>query len=196
MRVELLLFFCLACLALAAQAAPASAQNALLEQKLSQRRNDKKSHDSKNGNKHQHRQHDNPKHHRHHQSGPKKTRNEPVRIVEEAASRLAGGQGDTSIAAIEKNLRAKYDGLEEKLRDKKKEFQHHMQAEDAIHTAKYGQNPVKFDFETVSPFVLSCNDRTSSFAFLLTLVHLKLCFSQRTGTSDGGRHRRSSGDSN
>ena len=156
MRVELLFFFCLACLAFTAQAAPASARNALLEQKLARRRAEDTSHDSKHDRHNRHpRQHPVKASHGHHGSGPKRARSAGAEagVVEEAAARLRGaGTGSTAkhVPEVETGLHDKLNKIESSYREKEKIRKHEIQIEDSIHVAKYGQTPTKFPLITVS----------------------------------------------
>ena len=151
MRFELLLFLCLACLAFTAQAAPASARNALLEQKLQRRSGQDKQYKSNHEKERQHHK----KHHRHeskhpgHASGSKHTRNVPlsgIRAGEEAASHLLPQEH------LVNELRAKIEGKEKAAREKAKARKLIIQVEDTIHIAKTGSPPTKFPTITVSSF--------------------------------------------
>lgn len=159
MRVELLFLSCLACLAFTAQAAPASARDALLEQKLAKRRAQDNSHGPKHDlPNHHHRQHPVKARHDHYGSGPKKARSAgaEARVVEEAAARLRGaGAGSTAKHApsVEASLQEKIKGIESAARESDKKRQHEIQIEDSIHVAKYGQMPTKFPLITVSEIV-------------------------------------------
>lgn len=143
MRVGALLLFCLACLAFTAQAAPASAKDELLAQKLRQRDGgDKKN--SSNG-----------EHGRHHQEArqPKKHRRSEGVVDRLHARELTPGEaqkvGDTVSKLVPQedllnDLQTKVTGIENARREAERQKQHTMQVEDSIHMAKYGKAPPKF----------------------------------------------------
>ena len=145
MRFELCFLLSLACLAFTAQAAPSSAKNALLEQKLEQRSGQGEQHQSKDSRQRHHHQQ------KHHRARANQKRNVPqagLRTAEEAASHLVPQEHLLS------DLNAEIAGVENARRMQSKNKKHVMQVEDSIHIAKTGKSPPKFPVITVSFFHL------------------------------------------
>lgn len=148
MRVEVLLLFCLSCLALTAQAAPASAQDALLEQKLKQRSDQARKDKTKQAQQsQQHDRHRNKSNHSYDSSSRK-----AIRGLPQAEARAA--QEATHLFPQEhllSDIQAEVARAETLRRQQIKQLKHEMQVEDSIHIARTGRSPAKFPVITVSP---------------------------------------------
>ncbi|SPO29618.1 uncharacterized protein UTRI_05440 [Ustilago trichophora] len=148
MRIELLLLFCLACLVFTAQAAPASEKDALLEQKLKQRKGEGEGKQHKPNKPHHSQRHHHRKHHGlnqlDHASSAKHTRAAPMfntgaaRAAEEAGKRLLPQEHLLS------ELRGEITAAENDHRQLLKSKKHEMQVEDSLHIATTGKLPPKF----------------------------------------------------
>ncbi|KAJ1022378.1 hypothetical protein NDA13_005287 [Ustilago tritici] len=148
MRFELLLFLSLACLAFTAQTAPASAKDALQEQKHKQRDSEPHKHKPKSGpHLHRHpKQHHDDHHkssHPDHGNNPKHTRDlssEDVKAFQETKTFL--------VPEHEYKLQAKIGHIEKTHLEKEKEKQHEIERADIIEIAKHGAVPPKFPLIT------------------------------------------------
>ncbi|CCF50905.1 uncharacterized protein UHO2_04437 [Ustilago hordei] len=151
MRFELLLFLSLACLAFTAQTAPASAKDALQEQKHKQRDSEPHKHKPKSGPRlHRHpKQHHYKSSHLGHGNNLKYTRgltSYSVEVVQDTKTLF--------VPEHESKLRAKIDAIEKTSLEKEKLKQHEIERADIIETAKHGAVPPKFPLVTrISSFI-------------------------------------------
>ncbi|SPO30936.1 uncharacterized protein UTRI_05440_B [Ustilago trichophora] len=150
MRIELLLFFCLACLAFTAQAAPESEKDALLEQKLKPRQGEGEGEGK--GKQHKpdkahHRQH-HRKHHGSnrldHASSIKHTRAAPLMGAEATGAAEEAGRRLLSQDHLLDELRNEVTAAENDYRQLLKSRKHEMQVADSLHIATTGKLPPKF----------------------------------------------------
>ncbi|KAJ1019631.1 hypothetical protein NDA18_006108 [Ustilago nuda] len=151
MRFELLLFLSLACLAFTAQTAPASAKDALQEQKHKQRDSEPHKHKPKSGP----RLHRHPKHHHHKSSHPGHGNN--LKYTRGLSIESAKVVQDTKMIFVpehESKLRAKIGGIEKTYFEIEKQKQHEIERADIIEIAKHGAVPPKFPMVTrISSFI-------------------------------------------
>ncbi|SPC67711.1 uncharacterized protein UHOD_06791 [Ustilago sp. UG-2017b] len=155
MRFELLLFLSLACLAFTAQTAPASAKDALQEQKHKQRDSEPHKHKPKSGPhlpRHPKPHHDD---HHHKSSHPDHGNNlKYTRGLLEGSLKAAEEAKIFLVPEYESKLHAKVGRMEKAHLEKEKEKQHEIERADIIEIAKHGAVPPKFPLVTrISSFI-------------------------------------------
>ncbi|GAC98084.1 hypothetical protein PHSY_005673 [Pseudozyma hubeiensis SY62] len=144
MRAAVLLVFCLICLASTAQAAPASAQNALQDQML-KRRNSKDEKPGTEGEHHRRRRHQNyPREKTRHPEDVAERLHTRELPAEEARNAERAVSGLLPQEELVTDLKAKVSGIEQGRRDKARQRQQEIQVVDSIHMARYGKAPPKF----------------------------------------------------
>ena len=160
MRFELLLFLSLACLAFTAQTAPASAKDALQEQKHKQRDSEPHKHKPKSGphlHRHPKQHHDD---HHHKSSHPDHGNNlKHTRGLVKDGLKAAEEITEVLVPENEAKLQARIDHIEKTHLRREKEKQREIERADIIEIAKHGAVPPKFPLVTVS--IQACIDAYS-----------------------------------